>query len=106
MRLPDFLLTHDATFHPYTGSGGHGDTYGDPVTAASFIEHKRQLVKNDDGSEATSETTVYTQLDAFDSMPQRSLVDLPGGVESKVVQAFRRDGGGLPVPDHWEIWCE
>ena len=106
MRLPDFLLPHEVTFRPYTGAGGHGDTYGDPITVPALIEHKRKLVKHDDGSESTSETTIFTQLDEFNTIPQRSLVELPGGVQSKVVQGHRCDGGGLPTPDHWEIWCE
>lgn len=106
MRLPDLLLQHTITVEPYAGAGATGDTYDDPVEVATFVDRRRRVVKAADGTEVVSETTVYTQLDALAAVPGRSRITLPAGEQTKVIDARRRDGGGLATPDHWELVCE
>lgn len=102
MDIPGFLLVHEASVEPFTGEGAFGATFGDAVTVACFIEEKRRRVKAKDGAEVVSETTLYTRLDQVDVLPVGSRVTYAGRAAT-VLDALRRDGGGLATPDHLEV---
>lgn len=105
MLIPAFLLQHQVTIEPFLGTTGYGeDEYGPPVTVACFVDAKRRLVRNAEGSEVVSETTIYGPLGTV--AHARSRVTLPDGRTPIVINALDRDGGGLPVPSHLEIVCE
>ena len=90
---------------PYAGRSAYGDTYGAPVTITAWVDQASRLVRAADGSQVVSSTTVYTRLDAVDA-PPRSRVTLPDGRRTLVIASYRRDGHGIPVPEHLEIVCE
>lgn len=98
--IPAFLLRHTAVIEPYEGSGGLGDVYGDPVTVRGFADDKRRLVRDATGEQVVSETTFYCRLDTVAPPGSRVTVN---GRTVHVIQALRRDGGGLPTPDHLEV---
>jgi len=98
--IPAWLLRHTAVVEPLVGEGSHGPVYGPAVTVRCMRDDKRRLVRSRDGSEVTSETTLYMRLS--ETCPVGSRVDL-GDRVATVITAARRDGGGLPTPDHLEV---
>lgn len=102
MKLPGLWLRHEVTVEPYLGDSAVGPLYGAPVAVRCFLEEKTRLVRAKDGREVTSGATFYCRLDAVDAPPE-SKVTLPDGRETTVIVQLRRDGGGLPLPDHLEV---
>lgn len=102
MKLPGMWLRHEVTVEPYEGDGAAGPIYGDAVTVRCFLEEKTRLVRAKDGREVTSGATFYCRLDAVNAEPE-ARVTLPSGRKTTVIQQLRRDGGGLPLPDHLEV---
>lgn len=99
--IPPFLLRHTVTIEPFLGAGGAGPRYGTGVAVRCFVDDKRRRVRNQLGKEVVAEATVYCPL-ATDA-PVESRVTLPSGRTGYVITASRRDGGGLPTPDHLEL---
>ncbi|WP_177167334.1 hypothetical protein [Salinibacillus kushneri] len=56
MKIPPFLLPHKATVEPYLGDGAYGPQYGPGVDYKCRIEYNRQLVRDTEGREVTSNT--------------------------------------------------
>lgn len=104
MTLLSMWLQHTVTVEPYLGSGAFGDTYGAPVTVSCWVEASRKVVRDADGSEVVSGTTVYAQPGV--TAPARSRVTLPDGRVTLVITVADRDSGALPLPSHTEITCE
>lgn len=100
MRIPGFLLRHTIVVEPYLGQTGSGASYGLPVDVRCFVDDKRSKVRNEVGEEVTSESTVFCRLDT--DAPPKSRVAVNGRT-AYVITANRRDGGGLPTPDHLEL---
>lgn len=96
------LLRHTVTVEPYGGDSAYGPVFGTAVSVKGFLDQKTRLVRDKDGHEVTSSSTFYCQLDAV-TAPAQSRVTLPDGSQTTVIQALRRDGGGLPTPDHLEL---
>jgi hypothetical protein len=99
-ELPPFLLTHTATVEPLAGEGPFGPEYGGAVTVACFVDDKHQKILSDEGDEIVARTVIYMPLDT--TCPAGSRVTVNGRT-AQVLAALRRDGGGLPTPDHLEI---
>lgn len=102
VTLPGWLLGHEVTVEPYEGSGPYGEVYGSPVVVRCFLDQQTRLVRDAGGNQVTSSTTFYAELDAV-SAPPTSRVMLPDGHTTTVIAELRRDGGGLPTPDHLEV---
>ncbi|GAA0638243.1 hypothetical protein GCM10010174_70120 [Kutzneria viridogrisea] len=99
--IPAWLLRHTATIEPYEGTGAAGPIYGAPVTVRCFVDDVSRLVRSGDGTEAVSSATLYCPLDTV--APAESRVTVNGHRPATVFTTFRRDGGGLPTPDHLEV---
>lgn len=102
MRLPEYLLTHTVTVEPYQGSTGHGPAYGPAVVLPAFVDQVRRTVRDSAGRTVTSDTTVYVQLDAPVTVTPEARITVDGHLV-EVAAVKRRDGAGLPTPDHIEI---
>ncbi|MFD5266753.1 hypothetical protein [Streptomyces sp. NPDC058335] len=102
MKLPGVWLRHTVSVEEYEGESAAGPVYANPVTVRCFLEEKTRLVRASDGREVTSAATFYCRLDAL-AAPPESRVTLPGGRQTTVIAQLRRDGGGLPLPDHLEV---
>lgn len=96
-HIPGFLLRHTVLVAPYEGQGAYGETYGPERTVRCFIDDTRRLVRNTNGDETVSETTVLCRLG--EDIPPESRVTVNGRVTT-VIAVSRMDGGGLPTPDH------
>lgn len=101
MLIPGFLLRHQITVEPYEGDGPYGPVYGAPVVVRCFLDQATRLVRNPGGEEVTSSSTAYCPLDT--AAPAKSRATLPDGRQTTVIDAKRRDGDGLPTPDHLEV---
>ncbi|MEV4837786.1 hypothetical protein AB0K05_24910 [Nonomuraea sp. NPDC049486] len=99
--IPAFLLRHTVQIEPHTGDGPFGPQYGEQASVLCFVDDKRRLVVGPTGDQVVSESTVYMPLDTV--CPVHSRVTLPSGRTTVVLAASRRDGGGLPTPDHLEV---
>jgi hypothetical protein len=99
-ELPGFLLRHTVQVEPFEGDGPFGPEYGDAATVACFVDDKRRLVIGPTGDQVVSETTFYAPLDTVCPVHSRVTVN---GRQTTVLAESRRDGGGLPTPDHLEV---
>lgn len=102
--IPKRLLRHTITVEPYLGDASYGPTYGPATVVRCFLDAKTRMVRNKDGREVTSSSTAYCLLNT--ECPAESRVTLPDGRTTIVIAALRRDGGGLPTPDHLEVQVE
>lgn len=100
--IPGWLLRHRVTVEPYLGEGANGPSYGPPVAdVRAFVEEASKTVRSADGTLVTLTATVLVRLSVV--APDQSRVTLADGRTATVYQAKRRDGGGLPTPDHLEL---
>ncbi|WP_017972523.1 hypothetical protein [Actinopolyspora halophila] len=101
--IPRWLLVHSVDIAPYEGHSATGPVYGDPVTHRAFVEDRNRLVRNGQGEEVTSSTTVY--LPPGTAVPTGSRVTTPART-STALSVSIHDGGNLPTPDHVEVALE
>ncbi|WJV47520.1 hypothetical protein [Streptomyces flavofungini] len=101
MLIPDFLLRHQVTMEAWEGEGPYGPVYAAPVLMRCFLDEQTRMVRSPAGEEVTSSSTPYAVPDA--RRPEHSRVTLPDGRQSTVIAALKRDGCGLPTPDHLEV---
>lgn len=102
-EIPEWLLRHGVTIEPYQGAGAYGDVYGEPEDVRCFLDQQTKLTRDAGGNTVTSTTTFYAPLGV--DCPAGSRVLLPDGRQTTVIAALRRDGAGLPTPDHVEVQC-
>lgn len=101
LGIPAFAVT----IEPYLGATATGHAYGTTTTVEPcWVDNRRRVVKDSTGAEVTSTATVYAPLAT--ACPDRSRITLPDGRSTVAISVARRDGGGLPVPEHVEITCE
>lgn len=98
----DDWWVHTASVATCTGTGVNGDVYAAPVDVPGFLDQRDQLVITAQGEEAQSETVFYTDLSEAGAFTPRSTLTC-NGITAQVTKVFRRDGGGLPTPDHLEV---
>ncbi|MER5769554.1 hypothetical protein [Streptomyces sp. NPDC001985] len=101
MRLLRLWFRHTVVVEPYVGSGPTGPVYGPPITVRCLVDDQTRLVRSATGDQVTSTSTLYARLETV--CPAKSRVTLLSGRRTVVIAALRRDGGGLPTPDHLEV---
>ncbi|MEU6778554.1 hypothetical protein ABZ912_05075 [Nonomuraea angiospora] len=100
--LPDWLFRHEASIEPFEGDGAYGPIYGAAVTVKCLVDDERRLVRDAQGAETVSDTTIF--FPPGTRCPEGSRVTVNGRVTT-VIASYARDGGGLPTPDHVEVVC-
>lgn len=106
--IPESMLTHRVSVRAPLGFTGTGaPIYGDPFTVPCLIEFGRKVTRSSVtgvGDQATSPATMYCLLSEPIAIGAQVTITA-GEVErvTTVAQVYRRDGGGLPTPDHLEI---
>lgn len=100
--LPKWLLRHELQIEPFEGEGPYGAVLGTPYTVRGLVDDERRLVRDEQGAEVVSDTTVI--LPAGTRCPAFSRITCNGRVIT-VITSFDRSGGGLPTPDHVEVVC-
>lgn len=99
-ELAEFWV-HETAVRTHTGSGPYGETYADPVTVSCFVDARRQLVRDTEGREVTSETTITGPVHEGHRFTPGSLTTVHGD-ERAVITLALRTGGGLDLPEHFE----
>lgn len=102
--IPAWLLRKagkDVLVEPATEEGPFGQEYGPQATVRALVEAKRRLVRDAEGAEVVSETTLRMRLD--ETCPTGSRVTLPDGAVSYAITSAPVDGGKLPVPSHLQV---
>jgi len=61
--LPRSLRKDSITVEAYSGEGGDGSLYDDPVTVLGKVSYMRQQVRDAAGAETVSEVTAYVHPD-------------------------------------------
>lgn len=103
-KIPGFMLRHRITVEPLLGQGPYGPSYGPPVEVRCFLDEQTRTVRDASGEDVVSSSTARCRLE--ETAPTGSRVTLPGGRQTTVLVALRRDGGGFPTPDHLEVQME
>lgn len=103
-ELADFYV-HTVTVETLTGTDGYGrEQFAAPVIltppdTGCFVEQKRRMVRDKDGVQVVSETTVYTRPEQIDLFTPGSRVTIRTAV-AHVITAALNDSGDLDLPDH------
>ncbi|RLV56058.1 hypothetical protein D9V41_09220 [Aeromicrobium phragmitis] len=93
-EIPLSYLYAKVEVEPYAGTGAYGDTYEASRTRPCAIEDRRQLVRDNDGREVISETTLTIRREHLADFPPGSRVHTHHGrVAYVIVAAEHRDGG-------------
>lgn len=99
-------LVHRVDVEPLLGAGGYGDQHDAKIPNIPCMRDDRtRLVRNSEGDEVTSQTTLIMRLAQASRFPPGSLVHLPDRVAA-VITTARRDDGGLGAWQHLEVVCE
>ncbi|MGG7510953.1 hypothetical protein [Plantibacter sp. YIM 135249] len=99
-RIPDALMPHrNTSYKPFLATTPTGKKYGPAVTPERCqVEEKNRLIRNNQGKEVVSSTTVY--LDPDHVVPVGSLyrvhIGTPHEKESTVITAAFLDNPNAP----------
>lgn len=104
--VPDYLLRHSVSVETYEGTAAYGDIYATAQPVKCFVDDARKVVRNTDGDEVVSESTIIARLADAPKLVEKSKVTLPGGRKSIVILKKDRDDGGLGAPQHVEVFCQ
>lgn len=104
--IPSYLLVHTISVETWEGTGAYGDIYATAQDVRCFVENARKIVRNTDGDEVVSETTIIGLLADAPKLVEKSKVILPGGRSSVVILKKDRDDGNLGAPQHVEVSCQ
>lgn len=96
------LFTQSVQVSTYSAGDSFGSTYAEPVTVSCFVNDRRELARNTDGSEVVSETTLYVPLADVDLFTVGSRV-VVNTRTMQVLSAYRRDSAGPSSTWHAQI---
>lgn len=103
-EIPLSLLPHTVSVQQLEGAGAYGDRFAAQVDGIVCMrDDKVRLVRNSDGDEVTSQTTLYMRLAQEPRFPAGSLVHLPNRVATVIGYARRDDGGVMGSWQHLEV---
>jgi len=100
--------SHEVTVSRFLGSGTFGDEWDEPVTVMAAVDDTTRQVRDGDGSETVSSTSVVFPIDVGYIAPG-STVTLPalfGGRTARVISCRVAHGGNQPTPNHVEVMLE
>lgn len=94
---------HTVTVKTSLGASAYGDRFAAPTPPVPcYVEDDIHLVRDADGNEVVSSTTVRADLSKAALFTVGSLVTTPTGREARVIALARLDTGSLGGPDHME----
>jgi hypothetical protein len=108
----DEFFVHTASVATYQGEGSNGAVYAAPVTVQCFADDSRKLVRNSNGEQVISETTLYTSIDNVALFVEKSRVTMINDPDSDnivpqrtalVIKVNANDSGALDLPDHLAV---
>lgn len=99
-QIPGWLLRHTVMVEPYLG----WNTYGAATQVRCFVDEKISSRYTQAGVQVRAHAVAYARLAT--SCPVGSRITLADGRRGYASAVARRDGGGLPTPDHLEVAIE
>jgi hypothetical protein len=102
MKIRRSLLNDSVSVQSYAGEGAYGPVYAAAVTVSCNVETTRRLVRNYDGDEVVSESTLYVHPDDAGYFLPESLLTIASR-ESRVLTARTPTVRGKPC--HTEVAC-
>jgi hypothetical protein len=109
----DEFFVHTASVEKWLGTGSNGDVYASPaVVIQCFADDSRKLVRNANGEQVISETTLYTSILNAPLFVEKSRITVLGdsdsdeltpGRASLVIKVNANDSGDLDLPDHLAV---
>lgn len=96
------LFTQTVSVETFLGIKNSRPSYASPVTVACFVNDSRKLVRDQNGAEVVSETTLYAPLAAVGTFAAGSRVTVHGAT-STVLCVYRRDSAGPSSAWHTEV---
>lgn len=106
MSWPVFFYPHQVTIKPLVGAGGLGSSFGAPFTASAEVKDEKRLVRDRDGAEVVSSSTVTVPLET--NCPVGSMVTVWPGTEAertaKVLSVGHNDNADVPLDDYLVLW--
>lgn len=121
MEIPDYLLVHTIVIEPFRGNSTHGPEYGAENVYPCFVDDTTTMQLSKEGEEVVSSSRVFMKLGNNVPLESRAIPVFMGYLQyqalndeqkteqkrisrqSLVLDVKRRDGGGLPTPDHLEL---
>jgi len=100
-----YFWRHPVRVQRYTGESAFGAQYDAPATVTGLVDDGQRIVAGPKGQEITSSATVLLPIET-PIVPVQSKVTLPvefGERTGIVVAISRRDAGGIPLPEFWEV---
>jgi hypothetical protein len=89
-----------ATVEPFLGANNLGiDTFGPAQVIQCFADDSRRMVRNADGEQVISETTLYTYPSNAVYLVPNARVTI-GSAVSRVIKSNLNTSGALDLPDH------
>ena len=106
MRVPSFLQQDSVTIESYLGDTAYGPNYGPPEVIKCFLDDARKFVRDANGEQVVSETTIYIDLIAANALgtpiTAYSRVDI-GTRKTTILSVKIQDTPNLPTPNYLEL---
>ena len=99
--LEDFYF-HSVTVDVVTSGGSWGDTVEPSQPLRCFIDEGRSIVRDSNGAEVVSSTTITFPPEYADLLNPGGTVHLPDRAAG-IIAVSRADSGPLDLPDHIEV---
>lgn len=99
--LEDFYV-HTVTVDVVTGGGPWGDTVQESDPLRCFIDDSRSFVRDNNGTEVVSSTTITAPPEYADLFTPAAGVNLPNR-KAEVIAVAIADSKDLDLPDHIEV---
>lgn len=105
--LDDFFFPHSVTVRDRTLGGGMGGGFRHPRSLRAEVKDQKRLVRDKNGAEVVSSTSVTVALDAEVPLGSEVTVWLGTADErSAFVIATSRDDNGAPLMSHSILYLE
>lgn len=101
-ELEEFYV-HTVTVRTFVGDGAYGPVYDDSPALECFVVSKRQLVRNQNGDQVVSETTITAPIKHGHWFTPESEVTFTSGNKATVISRGIAESGDLELPDHVAI---
>lgn len=95
------FYVHSVAVETFVGVGPYGDAYWEPRNVPCFLDDGTHLVRNKNGEEVVSMTTIFADPQYADALIADSRVTANGRV-AYVITVNSHDSGPLNLPDHVE----
>lgn len=102
MSAASLFFVNSVSVETLTGEGAYGDVFAAPVAVACFVDDAAHLIRNQQGEQVVSNTTIFADTVVAATFAVKSRVTVNGRV-AQVITVNPYDSGALGLPDHVEV---